>query len=693
MHNSLARHSAPLLTVGLVLVAAAIVSGCGGAKKTSGPPASTIPGMTFTAAVDKLVADGYPQKQSAYLNSLGSSAIGFRIAGSDAEKQAAQHVADELTAMGLSNVRLEPVPVDAWDFKGASVTVGARKMTASSFAGSGGTPSGGISGKIVYVGSGSLPEFKQAGSVKGKIVLIDTNLENIWLNLPCGEATLQGATAVVMTYGPTSAPWYQMTPDALGGNDAEYEKSFVPVVYVSRRDGDWLKQRIKAGAVDAVVNSDIALTMASDGGVAYNVVGELPGSSGDGTTVVIGGHTDAHFRPGADDTGAVSATLTMAKAMTMSGYKPKRTITFFFDTAEEYGYTDCYFDWIIGAWYAVTNAHPDWAGKAVGYINLESMAEKGARLGLQAPAELVPWLKTTATASASGLKRGVAVSGRVSSWSNGWTFTAAGIPTVTLAAVRPDYWKRYHTNVEVDANIDWQMIGGIIKYTAQLQAGFDQPTPPYSLGARAKELLASIDVKQLAAAGADPAKAKRVLAAATAYDKAASAYDQRALSMTAEQRSADFAGLMAVEKQFCNGMLALSVWEEEIFPHQQVAYDAGMLRATIAAAKAGDTAKALGSLVEVSATWNATAFSNEVYAQDIGRWAPDYPKLTWGAQSHLPPMPNVWPQYLLIQSGRFKEAIAQLNPVLVSETAELDKRLDEMSTLLEALTPQVTALQ
>ena len=694
------RHRiAAAILVCLTAAALATISACGDDDATKdgsdAPDASVspVPGMSLDQAVDELVADGYPQEQSRFLNSLGSSDLGFRIAGTAAEKQAAEHVADELSGMGLSNVRLEAVPVDAWEFKGASVTVAAGEMQASSFAGVPGTPADGITGEVVYVGAGSSDEYDAAGDVTGKIVLLDTFFEEYWINLQCGEATARGATAVISTYGPTSAPWYGETPDALGSNDGEYDRSFAPVVYVSRSDGDALKKSLRAGPVEATVRSDVTLTMAEDGGTGHSVVAELPGSSSDGSMIVVGGHIDAHFRAGGDDTGAVSTTLTMAKAMVMSGYKPERTIVFYFDTAEEYGYTDCYFDWIIGAWYAITQEHPDWPGKAVAYINLETMAEKGSRLTVDAPAELKPWLDTLSTRQASGLDKAPSVSGTVSSWSNGWTFTAAGVPTITLAAARKDYGERYHTDVETDANLDWELMGAIAKYAASLTDGLDQGAPPYSLGTAAGAVVDSLEAPALEAAGADPEKVARLTAAAAAYKEAATAADARIAAMTRDRQKALSGELMAVEKTFCKGTLALSIWEEQILPHQQVAYDAAMLQATIDACKAGKKQAALGSLVEVSNTWNAYFVSEEVAVADAARWAPDYPKLTWGAQSHLPPVLNVWPQYELIEEGKLAEAAGALQPILASEVTVLDERIDELATVLEQLTTQVGALQ
>ena len=111
--------------------------------------------LTYEQAIDQLVASGYTTDAEDYLTSLGTDPIlGFRLAGTSAEHAASYYVRDQLTGMGLSDVRLEAVPVDAWDFKGASVSLGGKTFTASSFAGVPGT-AGPLEAEIVYVGNGT----------------------------------------------------------------------------------------------------------------------------------------------------------------------------------------------------------------------------------------------------------------------------------------------------------------------------------------------------------------------------------------------------------------------------------------------------------------------------------------------------------------------------------------------------------
>ena len=78
--------------------------------------------------------------------------------------------------------------------------------------------------------------------------------------------------------------------------------------------------------------------------------------------------------------------------MKMSGYAPNRTIKFVFDTAEEFGYTDCWYDWSIGAWHLITQRHPDWVGKIAAMYSIELMAAEGATVDINTSPELVPWL-------------------------------------------------------------------------------------------------------------------------------------------------------------------------------------------------------------------------------------------------------------------------------------------------------------
>ena len=295
-------------------------------------------------------------------------------------------------------MRLEPVPVDVFEFTSASVTVGSRTMVASAFAGVPPTPSRGLTGEVVYVGAGSAADYEAAPSVAGKLVLVDFTLDYYWWLFCYGaQADLRGAAGIIMTHAPISGDWYSAAPDALGTMDAMYDFDLPPMVYVSEPDGDWIKAQLQtAAAAGTPLTARLSLkqkvTLADAGGVGYNVVAELPGRVDDGTFVLYCSHHDAHFTGGLDDTSGVAAELAIARAMAQSRYRPQHKVIFLFTTGEEFGYTNARWDWAIGAWWANRRAHPGWAGRARAMVNLEMVGSAGTPLVAQANVELASWL-------------------------------------------------------------------------------------------------------------------------------------------------------------------------------------------------------------------------------------------------------------------------------------------------------------
>ena len=307
------------------------------------------------------------------------------------------------------------MPVGVWDVRGAGGAVGDNEFEGSQFAGAHGTDEDGITAGVVYVGSGLAADY--AGiDVKGEIVVVDSFMENVWFNMQGDEATRHGAKTVILTSNAgdpdaeyPAAPWCTVAPDALGANDGEHGMKFVPLLYLSQQDGGWLKAEIAAAAatrssVRATFKCAVAITMARDDGDGWNVLAALPGTARSGQKVFINAHRDAHFRAGLDATGAVAETMAIAKAMTLSSYKPKRDIVFLFDAAEEFGFTDSWYDWSIGAWTFITQEHPGWVGKIAAFWSVELMAAEDGTLDFSTAPELAAWIdKNSAAGQAADL--------------------------------------------------------------------------------------------------------------------------------------------------------------------------------------------------------------------------------------------------------------------------------------------------
>ncbi|MCX6363264.1 MAG: M28 family peptidase, partial [Actinobacteria bacterium] len=525
------------------------------------PAAAAAGGMlTYDQAIDYLYAKGYPNNIETYLDNLGTSPLGFRLAGSPADNDAAYYLADKLAAMGL-RVTMERVPVDVWDVRGADVTVGGREFECSQFAGVPGTDADGITADVVYVGSGLAADYAGV-DVKGKIVVVDSSMDNFWFNMQGDEATRHGAKAVILTSNasdPTaeypSAPWYVVAPDALGANDGEYDMKFVPLIYMSQQDGDWLKAAIAAAAathtgVSATFKSDVVITMSDDGGYGWNVLAKLPGTAHNGQKVIIDAHHDAHFRAGMDDTGAVAETMAMAKAMTLSGYKPKRDIVFMFDTAEEFGLTNCWYDWSIGAWTFITQEHPGWVGKIAAFWSVELMAAHDATLDFNTAPELAAWIDKNAAAGqkADFLPNGYTLETPQSTWQNGWSFQASGVPSFEVSAGGPGYDDMYHSTYEVQSLLDWDYMAGINKFFFRLFKSMDGAVLPYDFAARGADLQSTIDVGALTAAGVSSADARSMARVAAAVTAKGAAWNKAKDKVSKPNRgNADYTLLQAAE--------------------------------------------------------------------------------------------------------------------------------------------------
>ena len=682
-------------------------------------PAAALARPGFDKAVDQLVKQGYPQAVEDYLDSLGDNPLGFRLAGTPADNAAADYVEAEFADMKLADVRQEAVPVDVWDMQGAWVRVGGRTVTASQFAGVPGTD-GAITAPVVYVGLGTLADFLDK-DVTGKIVLVDLELDEWWLNYPGSLATLQGAKAVIATWGEATAPWYSPA-DSLGANDGEYDRSWAPMVYISRADGAWLKDRLAKGPVTATVRSDVAVTMhdfehPEQGGLGYNVVGEIPGSDPSAGAVLIASHHDAHFRAGLDDTGAVANMLLVAKAMKLSGYKPVRTVIFLATTGEEFGYTDAWYDWCAGAWYAATVTHASgtddpWTGvggRVALLLNLELMARKGARLDMSASTALVPWLETAAKASGKLLPNGFAVEAPISTWEDGWTFTAAGVPSMVMEAGGKGYDRIYHSTYETKALMDYGYLGKIAKFLYKLERDADTGLLPYDMRAQADHLTAAVDPEALRGAGVDAAAVTALSEALHDYTVAVTAFAAR--DVPASRRATVNDGLAAVQAYWNTHLTGLDAWDYQAYPFQQTLYDVQNLDLALAHLKATPVEKdaALEDLGAVCITWYGLEFGEDAYAANLVRYLPDYPQITWAGQVDGAWHVDIMDEIAKVESGDIQGAIADLTTVRGQELDGvqipaydgngmvhidgLAERVTAMTAALNAMTPMVEALQ
>lgn len=134
-------------------------------------PATAQAKRTFDQTLDKLFKNHYPQHLESYFTALGTNAdLGFRWAGTSAERAVSAKVLKEYKAMGLAGARREKVPCDVFEFESAGLTFNNQTVVASTFGGVPGTPPEGVTGRLVYVGGGTAADYAAVGDVTGKLV-------------------------------------------------------------------------------------------------------------------------------------------------------------------------------------------------------------------------------------------------------------------------------------------------------------------------------------------------------------------------------------------------------------------------------------------------------------------------------------------------------------------------------------------
>lgn len=651
--------------------------------------------ITLDEAIDKLVDQGYPRSVIQKIRSHGTNDLGFWPGGTQANDDVARYIARQMRAVGLERVRLEGVPVDEWEMRGAWVKVNGRKMIASQWGGVRGTPERGLTGELVYVGTGSAAEIAAAGGVRGKVLLVDLDAYSWWPNFVQMEAKLAGAKAMVLTHAPydidPSAEYFTQL-DALGCFDGETDYANTPFVYVSRRNGDRLRAELAAATepVVATVKSDVKVRFADKGGRGFNVVGVIPGTTHKRQLVVLSAHHDAWFRAALDDTSAVGAALTMAKAMKMSGYKPDRTIVFLVTTAEEFGYTDAWYDWLVGSWWAITKAHTDWPGRVAGQVNLEWQGLREGWYQVRTNPEMKPWVQSVFDANAElnpyGLEPGVGIRSKVFCWNDQWPFTAAGVPSIYLVTKSDDYrgmW--YHTNYDVPSLIDWEYYAKNIKLASRFVDGLDKPAGgvlPYHFGSRAAQLADTVDAAGMADRGVSKSVVSDFVDDLDFFAQAAAEFDSDRDMIPAASRAAANAKLMKVQKWINSSMTALDQWDTTVYPHEQVWADFAYLDDAVTAVDAVDKDAALAAVGSVGQVWIAQYFSVPVYLRHLEVIRPDYPRVVWGAQGHLAPYPQLHRELALLEASEFDAARTSLVAKRTALRKDLEKRLEEMGHVL-----------
>src|SRR5947207_6148485 len=323
----------------------------------------------------RIRTEGLEHSQAAQVFNYLTINIGPRLTASPAHKRAAEWTRDRLTAYGLSNVHLEPWKFGrGWELQKLTVEmIEPRYLPIIGYAdGWSAATSGEIVAAPVFIGGKPPDEVaSMASSLKGAIVLSQPMMTSFVRKdrpQPSEEDYVPNSAAYATSVGQRPPPPGQETPQQRAQRTAQALKNAGAgvivkpstgehgTVFVTGRDGG-------PGAVPSVTISGEQYNMIvrylqqnvpvklrvdvqarfydDDGGNAYNVVAELPGTDPAlrDEVVMIGGHLDSwHTGVGATDNADGSTTIMEAmRILEAIGARPRRTIRVALWGGEEQG--------------------------------------------------------------------------------------------------------------------------------------------------------------------------------------------------------------------------------------------------------------------------------------------------------------------------------------------------------------------
>ena len=414
--------------------------------------------------------------------------LGFRTAGSHASHEASEYVRDEMIEIGLTNVTMEQIPVEGWEFISAWIDVPSiGKIQAVPHAGSPNTSSsqfasndGSITAEMVYVGNGYKSNY-DGKNVTGRIVLVCFN-KNLWTNTIAFEAQLHGAIGVIISNfdnpdTPEEDRLYGLNETGIVAMDGEYSLSYPPVLSISGINGLLLVELLNESAtpVSVTIYSDIRITRQSDGAHGYNVVGYIPGKkwgTSDDTQVIIGDHTDAYWYGAWDNNVGVAGVLAIAKAFKeaydLAESSPNRTLVFITHEAEEWGQYETYYDWCWGSFYEITEVHPEWVGKTVATIIMDDFAAKKHAISFESSSELLMFMENVLEENMANLPNGYEIFPDLDNYMDQFPYAASGIPIIAISTWDDDYYNFYHTQLDTIEILDMDSVNGTLKTCADM---------------------------------------------------------------------------------------------------------------------------------------------------------------------------------------------------------------------------------
>lgn len=358
--------------------------------------------------ISEAYTDSIPWEHLRFLCDVGQG----RLAGTDAEREAAARTAERLEEAGARNARLEGFDIVGWFRHGSSVT--ATDSSSYECFSLPRSPSEGASGEFVDLGWG-LPEQFEEVSVEGKVVMAQTNVPDGYPRIvhrieKYALAVEHGAAAFILK---NHQPGDMIRSGTIRGATGEAIGQ-IPTVGVSFETGERMARRHEGDTIEVEVDADIHPTS------SQNVHAEF-GPDTD-SELIVSCHVDGHdiSESAGDNAAGTAVMLAVARNLARREEELDRRVHFIGFGAEEVG--------LLGSeWHARSTdldaikvvIQNDGVGRARNVVfNTNGWAD------LIEPAEAV----------GAAFNQPVSPSDRLVLGSDHWRFVQRGVPAIAVAS-------------------------------------------------------------------------------------------------------------------------------------------------------------------------------------------------------------------------------------------------------------------
>jgi len=272
--------------------------------------------------------------------------VGQRLAATEADARAREWAVRRLTAMGFSNVHIEPFTMPVWTRGAESAEIISpfpQKLVVAALGYSGSSGPAGVTGEIVYFDSVDALRAAPDSAVQGKIVFIDHHM------MPAQDGSGYGQFGAPRRQGPTIASKKGALAIVIRSIGTDHHRNPhtgiqyftdgarpIPAGALSVPDSEQLIRILKRGK--PVTMHLTLVSQRSEGAQSGNVIAEVPGRDPKAPVLLVGGHLDSwDLGTGAIDDGTGVAITAAAARHIMDAGRPLRTIRVVWFGAEEPG--------------------------------------------------------------------------------------------------------------------------------------------------------------------------------------------------------------------------------------------------------------------------------------------------------------------------------------------------------------------